>query len=477
MIELVHTLALKGETWSTPAIVRTGNTAIIVAADRAGYLSAFSGDGSLLWQRQIALEITSSPVVETLDGRPTIIIGTHADQLHLIDPSSGNDIATFPTEDMVRAVPATADINNDGKPEIIIAAYGPAIFAVDGTGRQLWKTNLPKHMFISGTKRGIVSSPLVFDVDCDGRLEIVFGTRSSRFFCLDALSGEVKWFTKLRYDCDSPPSFAMSEGKPLILIGGGEHTGGAGDNALIALDGRNGQTVWRAETNGGIDGAATIVKLPGGREVAYACTLASALCIAIDLHSGSRYWTHKFGPTPQCDHNHNNQCQVSTDQNYFTEYARCRSYSTPLLADLHNDGQMKVIVGSNNGKLVILDAETGEIDYEENVDQMVRGSMILAKLGSNDENHLIVPAGDTLRLYRTDFLGVAWSQFKGRPDHLGNLSDQPIFPIAPQSIDTLRIRASMFYHFVILDSVRWFTCQLDKFIFRKFGFTVFEYYY
>lgn len=477
MIELVNTLALRGETWSTPAIVQTDSSLIIVAADRTGYITAFDGDGTVLWQRQIASEITSSPVIETFGDHPAIIIGTHANQLHIVDPSTGNDIAVFPTEDMVRAVPAAADIDNDGKPEIIIAAYGPTVFAINDAGNKIWETKLPKHMFVSGTKRGIVSSPLVFDVDCDGRLEIVFGTRSSRLFCLDAQTGNVKWFTKLRYDCDSPPSFAMSQGRPLILIGGGEHTGGAGDNALIALDGRNGKTAWRAETNGGIDGATTIAKLPDGREIAFACTLASALCIAVDVRNGSRYWTHAFGPTQDCDHSRNDQCHVSSHEDYFTEYARCRSYSTPLLVDLQNNGQMKVIVGSNNGKLVILEAESGKIFYEDNVGQMIRGSMILATLGSDGKNHLIVPAGDTLRIYRTDFTGKAWSQFKGRPDHLGNLSDQPSFPVAPQSINKLRIRMSMFYHFFVLDAARWFICQIDKFVFRKLGFTVFEYYY
>ncbi|MDZ4363994.1 PQQ-binding-like beta-propeller repeat protein [Brevundimonas sp.] len=475
-----HAVDLGGETWSTPAIVQFKDGAIVVTADRSGAVHGFSSpDLTPLWRIETGAEITASPLIfeDPMDG-PLIVIGDHTGTVRFIDPRDGAILRSVEIGSAVRATAAAADIDGDGQAEIVLGIYGPGIVALRRDGSEVWRRRLPGHLFAGRMKQGVVSSALVCDVDRDGELEIVIGVRSSRLFCLEARTGRVKWFACLGYDPDSSPSFSLrGDGTPLVLFGGGEHTGGLGDNAVIALDGRDGHRVWTTDVGGGVDSSPMLLDRPGRSPLLFACSLAYPSVLALDAWSGALIWRHDFGPTPACIHGTDHHCRPADGRPYFTENAICRSYTTPLLADLDGDGRVEVVAGSNNGTIVVLDAETGTVRQTEATAGMARGSAVLGDIDGRGKNAVVAPSGRTLRMYRTRHSGPGTPMFKSRADHLGTVTDPPAVndarPRKPGPLAPL----AMAWRFGVLDAVRHVVLKIDEKILRRLGLRLFRYGY
>ena len=482
LVERVARLALAGETWSAPAICKAGHRTVIVAADREGALSAFDGATlDPLWQRRLGGSITASPVIADWDCGSVILVGTHERDLFALDAADGSERWRHRANGMIRAPVAT--LVNGGEPQLVLASYGPELAILSATGEVQARWRRPKHVFQGQTKAGIVCAPLVYDVDGDGELEIVSGGRSPWVICYD-LRGRPKWYHRLRYDTDSTPSFAIVDGVPLVLIGGGEHTSGRGDNALIALDGRDGRELWRVPMGGAIDAAPMIARMPSGRMMAFCGTLASHKVAAVDLATGTQAWAHRFGPTPLCNHGELDaeqtegdvQCRRAANARYFTAFARCRTYVNPLVADIDGDGRPELVSGSNNGMLVVLDAETGALRHEEDTHGMVRGSFAMADIDGDGRSELVVPSGDSLLVYRLPSNPPAVPFYKGRGDMLG-ADHEPAPMTGPARPARGAVRLAMWWGLTARDMARHAAIQIDKLRLRRLGGSRFDYYY
>jgi hypothetical protein len=100
------------------------------------------------------------------------------------------------------ATPISVDLDNDGKKEIVCSTVKGDIFVLNNDLSLKWKfkatsdVNEVDELFLDvETSDGIISTPKIFDIDKDGKKEILFGTEQGKVFALDN-SGNVLWTFK-----------------------------------------------------------------------------------------------------------------------------------------------------------------------------------------------------------------------------------------------------------------------------------------
>ena len=74
-----------------------------------------------------------------------------------------------------KSSPVVADINGDGKLEIVVATNNGHVLAVRHDGSVLWQTDVGPAFGMGSGKQQIASSPAVADIDKDGKMEVVVG--------------------------------------------------------------------------------------------------------------------------------------------------------------------------------------------------------------------------------------------------------------------------------------------------------------
>ncbi len=200
-----------------------------------GYIFALSGDGRLfkinaetgdtLWTRGDASiwQTTTSPVMANLTSNDTMdIFYTNADGNMLLYDEYGNLKWKKPIQDTsvyttFYSSPAVADINGDGKPEIIFTAGGK-VFAVYPNGTFL--SGFPVQIDTSS----IQSSITVGDIDGNDTADVVVASLGGKLHAINCHGKDVVNFPfSLGDSCFSTPAIADVDGdRDMELIVGDE---------------------------------------------------------------------------------------------------------------------------------------------------------------------------------------------------------------------------------------------------------------
>ena len=110
----------------------------------------------------------------------------------------------FGTRDLVESSPVVADINNDGRLEVVVGSHDHNLYAVNGqTGAELWRFNTDDWVF---------GSPAIGDIDGDGVLEVVVGSHDNNVYALDGRNGQIKWVAETRTRVMSSPLIGDFDG-------------------------------------------------------------------------------------------------------------------------------------------------------------------------------------------------------------------------------------------------------------------------
>lgn len=134
--------------------------------------------------------------------------------------------------------PAIADVNNDGRFEIIVGSTDGFLYCIDNAGKLVWKFNAGADIY---------STPCSADIDADGILEIIFSTNLGRIYCVSG-NGILTW----AFDINTYPiSLTGNEGFAAVDLNHDGNleilfTGMSLDSSFYVYSlGKNGQLIWK----------------------------------------------------------------------------------------------------------------------------------------------------------------------------------------------------------------------------------------
>ena len=258
-------------------------------------------------------------------GRGTLVIPSGDGSLRCIDARTSAVLWTRPIGAVEWGGALWADLDGDGRDDIVVGTLEKGIVALDATGKSLWSwTDQPR------AKAPSITCPLAAsDVDGDGKPEIYAVTKMGPV-CLNA-NGTRRWEHLTGDDFDSSPTIADADrdGKPEL------YCMSTLDNALWCFDARTGEERWEVPTSAGSDvypGASVAVgdlDADGKDEIVCADAEGTVCCFGCD---GARRWAF---PTP---------LKVS---------------ASVSLGDVDGDGEIEVLAACQDHYLYCLDSGGG----------------------------------------------------------------------------------------------------------------------
>lgn len=240
---------------------------------------------------------------------------------------------SFELNDIAFGCAAAADIDNDGKLEIVFSTYrnDNHLYALNSEdGSLLWKFD------VGGCSD---AAPIIYDIDNDGELEIILHSSClANMFCINGESGTLKWKINTR-GTDSPPSIADIYKDDNISIFDGDFRG-----YVSSFDANDGTLQWETLIEQGyfLQTAPVLSDIDNDEipEIFVATYNLDSLChsYSLDSRNGKILWKSK-------------------DSHYSV-------YHGPSIADIDDDGYKEVLFSDFEGILYCLNSADGTTKWK-----------------------------------------------------------------------------------------------------------------
>jgi outer membrane protein assembly factor BamB len=336
-----------------------------------GFLGRKKGRIEREWEYQADSPLLNSPAIGHLkDGKKLIVFGTKEGKIYTLDDQSKLkwffDIKEkrseidllFLDEDTLKSIrcpPVLADIDNDGKLEIIVGSDNGTLYVLDEAGKPRWEYSI---------NTPIRSSAIVANLTDDPHLDILFGGNDCFLYALDS-KGNLLWKFKANSPIESVPSLLPAKELQIIF--------GSNDGTIYSLN-REGQKRWEFRTEGKISAQPAIADLSGEGSFTIIIGSQDSSLYAID-EKGNLLWKFKtegsiYSRACLADINNDKKLEIifgSCDNSVYAldcQGHKIWSYETdfwvvvsPFVTDIDNDGKPEVVAGSYDHSLYVLDAE------------------------------------------------------------------------------------------------------------------------
>jgi len=355
-----------------------GEMEVIVGTTNGRLVCISGGNGSILWNINLFpyCIYTECGIADfDLDGKKEIMVPSRGYLVHCINGEDGSILWTLPIEDQIVSAINYADLDNDGKLEIVFGGWqnGNCIYCLNGEdGSTLWK--------ISGTS-GVRVSTGIADIDEDGKLEVIACSQNGYVYAINGEDGSILWTyyvtNPTTYWLTAPSIFDLdNDGKLEIVFGDWNgrvfclsHTGSLKWSYQIGNSG-DVRIVYGAPAIGDID-------LDGIPEVIIGTesfiTGASSGLYAFKGNNGSLLWSFGLG----LDFN-----------------------SAPALCDINSDGYLEIIAGTDQYDLYCVD-RYGSLIWTFHADSCIKGSPAISDIDNDGKAEIVFTSQDK-KVYALD---------------------------------------------------------------------------
>lgn len=243
-----------------------------------GDISVFSAQLERLWHYEGKDRITATPALfdSNGDGTKDIVFPTLNMDIIALDGRSGFELWRFyDSESEVIHSPAAFDANGDSVADVLISTEMGYVYLLDGkNGWSLWKN--PVHGRPSGP-------PAIADLDGDGRDEIVILTKDGVLVSFSP-EGKLLFTWKIEGSFSNAPSMGDTDGDGVNEIVLTDDTG-----VVRVIEGKTRAEKWTFESGEGpVLGRAALCDLDGDRGMDIVCSTYSGALFVLDGRTGSQ---------------------------------------------------------------------------------------------------------------------------------------------------------------------------------------------
>jgi len=347
-------------------------------------IAAEQRDPAIAWWFDLNAPSFGSSAVGDIDGdgRPEIVFGTYFNDEHIyaLNAENGTMLWSFFTNGCNDASPLIYDVDLDNQLEVVVPASSPyTVYCLNGlSGSVEWSTS-------TGYPNCIDSPPAAADLDNDGRPEIVFGTFYGKVFCLNGEDGSIAWQANLGANSyiQSCPNILDCDGDGQLDVVVAQWQG---DCRVYALRGNNGSVLWFSEApedwmyHGG---SFADIDEDGRPEIVIGCYDGDVY--VFNAEDGSLLWEYPGvlyvgAPTSIADLNNDGHMEIAlvsyttlkvlshTGSLLWTYGLGGSAFRGAAIADMNNDNVLDLVIGSDDGNIRVISGDNGHLIWSYNLE-------------------------------------------------------------------------------------------------------------
>jgi hypothetical protein len=291
---------------------------------------------------------------------------------------------TYNTYTTMESSPAIADVNHDGKLEVIVS-YGNYLDVLNGTSAEsLQYYNL-------GGEDPFYESPVVADINGTGTLQMIV-VSNGNLFCLNWTGPP--WFNDYYGAFTGSPAIGDvdGDGKLEIVIGSGASYG-----YVFSINGTTGDQEWQYPDEGTMYASPTLADINSDGKLEVIVLRTNSTGAFVQCLNGTADVYGYVHPLWSCN---------------VTGSTIMDEYSTPAVADIDKDGHMEVVVGAMDGKVHCI-SYNGVSKWNYTTGAEIYSSPTIADIDGDGKLETLVGSYDENIYCLSSTGGLRWSSATG----------------------------------------------------------------